>query len=944
MRIAILDEVMVLDGTACIEVTGTRQRSLLVLLALHAGHVVTDDRIVDELWGDSSRPDNAANALQKRISQLRKIVGADRLVRRGDGYLLDLSRDEIDALAVEDQIDVATRLIASGRMQEGCDLLTSSLAKWRADALSSFVDLEFGRAAAVRWAELRWVAVEVCAEAQLALGRHHEVAAQLAEIAAEGPLREGLLAKLMIALYRSGRQADALRVYADARDRMLEEMGLDPGPELQALEHAVLTHDPALAPPRAPEAADSTGNDLPRAMTSFVGRVTELDRLVSALDAHPVVTLTGPGGVGKTRLALEAGRHLTATGPHLVRLAELASVNDGPTVAGTIAIAVGAHDTGGAPVPPLDRLIAHLRDSTAVVIVDNCEHVLDHSAVVISALVNACPQVRVIATSREPLGIQGEVQIDLGALAPAEAEQLFAERAQSVRSDVIADEVRSDVAHVCEQLDGLPLAIELAAARVKALSIADISTRLHDRFRLLNSGARDGTDRHRSLRAAVEWSYDLLFEQEKAAFRHLAIIPASFGLDAASALCAVAGTPEDEVFDVVARLVDKSLVVAQAGRYRLLDTLRHFGLAMLDDDERSAASAAHAMHFIDKATQAAPHVFAETQVAWLDMLDRDIDNIRAATRWALEHDRGLALEVAATLAPAAWLRGHRQEARSLLESLISEGGGSDTLARCRVLRWASHLADASGWDGPTVEVGIELALARERGLEALALAEKLGDSDELAHCQRQHATTLVRQAVYAGDLSGLDEAHRLLVASEEAFHDSGNSWGEAIAVVVQMFGALGASDLAATEALCDRAWPLVLRSGDRFLAERVHFVRALLAEASGDVAAAVNHRALALAAATELRFPEGIAAHTEVRVDGTVLDHPNDSDGLSPDERFSTAASRTAGAIQALTIGDLDRAESLFRAALTIYGASADSAARSSALDGLAEVERRRRG
>jgi predicted ATPase/DNA-binding SARP family transcriptional activator len=942
VRIAILGDVQVLEGDTAIEVSGTRQRALLALLAVHAGTTLSDHRILEELWGDSL-PDNPSNALQKRISELRKIVGADRLLRRSDGYVLDVPRRDIDLFEFEDQIERGRRALDAGSIVDASESLTAALSCWRGDPLAEFADLPFARATAARLEDLRWAAIEDRVEADLAMGCHHEVASELHALVDEQPLRERLIGQLMVSLYRSGRQTDALRAFSEARERLGDELGLEPGPELRALELAILNHDPGLDAPPGPAGPPRVGN-LPAQVSTFVGRDADFAQLVEALRDNRLVTLTGPGGSGKTRLALEVGRHLSDTTPDGVWLAELAPLADGAAVDNTTALALGAHDTGE-PLTPLERLLARLRDREAVVILDNCEHVLDSAAAVAGAVLGACPDVRLIATSREPLTIDGETQQPVPPLPIEAATRLFGLRAASVRPDFTLDEsVRDDVEHVCAQLDGLPLAIELAAARVKALPVGQISARLHDRFRLLSGGNRDAPDRHRTLRAAVEWSHELLFHEEKVAFRTLSVFPATFDLPAAEAVCTAAGIPTEDVIDVLAHLVDKSLLVAAEGRYRLLETLRHFGDEQLAvHDERASASAAHAAHFLAIASAAESHIFAPEQVEWLDLLDQEIDNLRAAMRWAATHDPARALDAIATLAPAAWLRGHRQEARQVIEHLLEQRAGDRTLATCRALRWSSHLADDSQPAGEIAGSPRALSLAEDRSATALALAAELHDAAELAHCQRQHATTLVRRAVYAGETSGLEEATELAAQSEAGFRDLGDPWGEAIAVVVAMFGGLAGGDLQGTAALCARVWPLVERAGDRFLIERIYFVQALLAEVTGDAAKAEELHASGLAVSRELGFPEGIAAHRRRAPGATDADSGTDpAESVSPDELYSVAASKAAGAHEAVAAGDLDRGEQLYQEALAIYESQGDSEARTRILTGLDDIRQRR--
>ena len=322
-------------------------------------------------------------------------------------------------------------------------------------------------------------------------------------------------------------------------------------------------------------------------MNSFVGRETERAHILRLIAGHRLVTLTGPGGIGKTRLALEVGRELAEVTSGGVWLVELAPIGDPVGVVAAVALAVGARDTGGAAEPPLQRLLDRLADRSVIVLLDNCEHVLDAAASVVTAVLTRCPGVRIIATSREPLTVSGEALLPVPPLVADAAVRLFAERAEAVRPDfTVDDQTTGQVDDLCGRLDRLPLAIELAAARVRALPVAQIATRLQDRFSLLTTGPRDADERHRTLRAAVKWSYDLLFEHEKAAFQQLAIFPDTFDLPAAEALCATADIAAGDAADVVEHLIDKSLLIERDGRYRMLATLREFALELLEQVRR----------------------------------------------------------------------------------------------------------------------------------------------------------------------------------------------------------------------------------------------------------------------------------------------------------------------------------------------------------------------
>jgi predicted ATPase len=554
-----------------------------------------------------------------------------------------------------------------------------------------------------------------------------------------------------------------------------------------------------------------------------------------------------------------------------------------------------------------------------IVLLDNCEHLLDAAASVVTAVLTRCPRVRIVATSREPLSVSGEALLPVPPLAADAAVRLFAERAGAVRPDFTLDDPTTvQVDDVCDRLDRLPLAIELAAARVRALPVVQIAARLQDRFSLLTTGPRDADERHRTLRAAVKWSYDLLFEHEKAAFQRFAIFPATFDLPAAEALCATADIAAGDAADVVEHLVDKSLLVERDGRYRMLATLREFAFELLEQSQGAErAAAAHAAYFLARVRDQAHLLYTREELPWLDSLEQNIDNIRAALAWATEHDPAAGLATIGVLAPSAWMRGYRQEARHIIDTLLALDPGCSPIDRCRALRWGAGLADAAGWTGHRTELARELALGESRSAEAVDLAEQAGDEIELAYSLRHHAVSLIRQGTYTGDTSPLNTAGGLLDRAELLFAKHEDDWGTAITLVTRMFNAIGAGQLDETEALCQRAWPTAEAIGERLILERILYVQALLAEAAGDLAQALAIHERALALSRELKFVEAINLHgSQLRLLGasvTAADRP------SPFDLSAAAAARTAGAKAAARRGDRELAEALEERATTTY-------------------------
>ena len=515
------------------DLRGVGERALLSLLALQAGRVVSGDRLIDALWGERL-PANPANALQLRVSKLRRAlrdIGVDArcIVTRPPGYLLDIEPTAVDALRFARDVADARRN-AEAESPRAVRRYRDALALWRGPPLVEFAAEAWAVPEVRRLEELRLAAIEERIDVELDAGRHGELVDQLEALVVEHPLRERFHAQLMLALYRSGRQADALTAYQRTRELLAEELGLEPSAALKDLEAAVLRQDPTLVADIQPPAGRQ-GN-LPARLASFVGRHEELAELVAMLDEHRLDTIAGPGGTGKTTLALTAARHVTDDLPDGAWFVDLSGVSEERTVADAIADALTLPRTdplpGEAPESPLARRLAA---QEALIVLDNCEHLLDTAATITQQLLSRCPDLRILATSREPLAVPGERQFQLGPLAtpPADATvdqlvsspavQLFVDRARAAARGFDVDDTNAaDIGLLCQRLDGIPLAIELAAARVTALPVAQIVARLGDRFRLLTSGTRTAPPRQRTLRPTVDWSHELLTEPEQTLF------------------------------------------------------------------------------------------------------------------------------------------------------------------------------------------------------------------------------------------------------------------------------------------------------------------------------------------------------------------------------------------------------------------------------------------
>ncbi|MGW7004334.1 BTAD domain-containing putative transcriptional regulator [Streptomyces sp. NPDC054933] len=753
MRFGILGETRALraDGGA-VALGGPGRRALFALLLLHAGRVVPAQRLVDGLYGEDP-PVGVANAVQSQMSRLRSALD-EPIEHHPAGYRLAVDPDEVDVHRFERLAGHGRTALASGDAVRAAGLLRDALAVWRGPALADVGSAPFAAAQITRLEELRLAAVEDRIAAELALGAHRDLVPELRDLVAEHPLRERIRAQLMRALYGSGQGAEALAVYEEARRLLAESLGADPGPELAGAHLAVLRADPELGGACEPPVRHS----LPAQLGSFVGRIAELKSIEERLVTARLVTLIGPGGAGKTRLSVEAaGRH-----PGEVCFVGLSGVSDGAEVPQTLLGALGVREAGLMPAAhsardPATRLTAALADRPTLLVLDNCEHLVEAVAQLVARLLADCPALRVLATSREALGVTGEVLCAVpplplpppGTDAPGALEfpavRLFTERAAAVRPDAVRDGDLAAVLRICEALDGLPLAIELAAARLRSLSAADIAARLgalpperepsdavpgslgDERFRLLSRGGRTAQPRQRTLRAVVDWSWDLLAEPERAVLRRASVFAGGWTLAAAEAVCAdqadgaAAGIEATGVLDLTESLVDKSLVVADRPdgsdgvRFRMLETIRAYCAERLEEaGESDAVRRAHVGYFRDLATTAEPYLRRAEQLDWLARIRAEHDNLHAALRRAVaDGDTATALRFFGGLSTYWTLRGVRYEgvapARQVLAAIGPNppAGLAEEYALC-VLAAASGAPNAE-WLAPHLAAARKVA-------------------------------------------------------------------------------------------------------------------------------------------------------------------------------------------------------------------------------------------
>jgi predicted ATPase/DNA-binding SARP family transcriptional activator len=970
VRIGLLGTLAVYDRAGRpVQVGGHRVRLLLILLALDAGKVVPAYSLIERLW-DSEPPANSGNALQSLVSRLRAALRqgglGDQVVEsQPAGYRLAVDPEQVDAVAFEALARQGSQALASGDPVTARRILREALDAWRGPALADASGLRFATGPAARLEELRTRAALDLVEAGLALAESESLIGELRAMIAADPVAERPRGLLMRALYAAGRQAEAVAEYAQARDLLASELGVDPSPQLEQIYLGVLRQDlPGAAPGPAPDSGPArapgdisaaelrAGGDPPhrgrpaavrKPLTSFVGRDEDVARVLKMLDEGRLVTLTGPGGAGKTRLALETAARLSReaaarsrdNGPgrawagSQVWFVELTQVTDPGDVPSVVMNALGIRESPviahagagqlGSLAAPAERLVAALTERHDLLILDNCEHVVAAAAALADQILAGCPDVRVLVTSREPLRIPGESLWPVVPLpvpppfGPVPGEQapdgtgtgpageassqvagyaavrLLADRAAAVRPGFTVNESNADdVARICRALDGMPLAIELAAARLRTLSAAQLAERLDARFELLTGGSRT-VPRHETLRAVVDWTWELLSGPEQVLARRLATFPAGATLAAAEQVCQDGALPADAVLPAIFGLVEKSfLTVAEDDepRYRMLETIRAYCAGRLAEaGEEDRVRRAFAGYFLRLAETGDPMLRSAGQQTWMRRLTAEQDNMYAALRWAIEHrDVELALRFGQSLSWFWLLSGQRREAGTMAGEILAVSkpapgaerdiaavharavcaltmvnfswdldAAREPLADVEYLITAGTGADGEADDGrpphPLVIVGAAMLALYEKRDPDLALGLLAAHFDSPDPWMRAGARLMC--AFFSMGLGRLDDVTRWCAEGLAGFEALGDRWGTALACAGQAELAMLDGDHARAIAALERAVELSRALTDWEDTAQMYATLAKSRSRMGDYAGALADMAWAQRAARE---------------------------------------------------------------------------------------------
>ena len=767
------------EGTP-LELGTPQQQRVLALLLLHRNDVVSTDRLLDALWRDDLPP-NALQTVRTYVSRLRSLLGVQPgspLETKPGGYRLAVERGRVDVDLFETLALEGRTALEAGDPRAASESLEEALALVRGSPLAGLEYDDFAREEVARLEELRLVVVEDLFEARLLEGRHLELIPELRAAVDSHPLRERFSSQLMLALYRSGRQAEALDAYRHARDLLDEQLGLEPGRELRKLERMILVQDGALD-------HDAVGrlHGVPRYLTSFVGRNVELPFVCELVRRERLVTIAGSAGSGKTRLAAEAASLVRNAFPDGVWWVDLAARAPEEVLSG---LADALKIRGSPDIDTSDLVVSRLRGTRLLLVLDNCEHVAEVTAPLVARILEESPAT-ILATSREPVRVAGERVARLPPLSipPAgetghdrvmeyEAPRLLVARAGMVTGSVTVDELTAQaIAAIVTRLDGLPLAIELAAGKLHALSVSELAEALEQRLDVLVGGDRSAAERHSTLQAAIAWSFELLGADEWRLLVRLSYFPGSFDALAAEAIGADGELPRAAVLPVLVQLVERSLVSVESGdptRYRLLETVRAFGLGSPGSArELEAAAKRHHEHFAVLGDEIFRHLLGADVGSWLTRARVEQDNLSCGLRWALQRGDGDGSVRLASALAAYWFRtGQLSDERALLERALELAGPSSRW-RARGLAMKAWLSIAAGSSDAVADARAAVAACKDADRSLLGLA-----LSALAKCQ-----------IAAGEL---DDADRAIRRARQAF--AGGELGEGPHLTVQLEGEL----------------------------------------------------------------------------------------------------------------------------------------------------------
>jgi predicted ATPase/DNA-binding SARP family transcriptional activator len=764
VEIRILGGVELLDADGQVALAAMPRRLLAALLA-RGSETASSDVLIEALWGGRGPP-SAVKLLQVYVSQLRKALPAPaRIHTRAAGYALELAEGSLDATRFERMLDDARAVMRDPNPALAASLLHRALALWRGPAYGEFAYDEFARAEAERLEELRLAATEEQAEARLALGQHSDLLPELQALAAAQPLRERRAAQMMLALYRCGRQTEALERFSAFRMRMLDELGLEPGHELRDLQRAILEQDPTLT---IASAAPIAAAVLPASPNALLGRHREVAELSALLlrDDVRLLVLTGAGGSGKTRLALEVARATAGSFANGAAFVELAPLQDPALVLAAIARVLRIESAPGEDA--LDIVAKALRSRELLLVLDNAEHL--HAATpTFSDLLARLPRLTLLVTSRAVLHLSGEHVYPVQPLTQEPAAALFCQRAEDADARFAPSTAdQQAIRRICKRLDGLPLAIELAAARTRILTPGELLERLESRLPLLTGGPRDLPARQQTLRSTLDWSFNLLSGRERQLATRLGVFIGGFDLQAAGKVC-------DADIDGLTALVDQSLLGRTAdGPFFYLQTIREFAFERLQ--ESSDADEVHRRHcaFFLAVAQAAD-ISAVRRRSGADRLDSAAiaqHNLRAALAWTVETGSAtLGLELA-TAMERFWVTRDPHEGMRWFEALLARPEAQAVTPKV--------LAGALRAYGGTTDIAGHDAAAQRLYEKSLALFDQLGDESGCA-------VLLHRLGISALRRSDLANASELVHRSHEIHRQAGDRWGQA-----QTLGALGA--------------------------------------------------------------------------------------------------------------------------------------------------------